>query len=551
MFIFRNTKTIFYMFISLYFVKSLQPHTDKITKSEREYQEQKNKLNEEFLLQQIDLYWECRQIANQFNNNEIFCPAIFDGWICWNVTKAGHQASMPCPSPGQHKRSTGTALKNCLSNGQWETNYKEEEIANYDSCSFDLNEYSGIQKRLKALIENFSNLDKPPQDNSKLSTAYEQCIKRLVSTSKTFTGEYCTGTFDGWSCWNDTPAGDIAYSTCPDFILGFLPDRYAYKICNSDGTWYRHPVTNKTWSNYTTCVDREDLLFRQKINKLYIAGYSVSLVALLISLAIFFYFPSLQCIRITIHKNLFFSFIMNNMTWIIWYTEVVQHVEVLEANNIECQILHIVVHYFLVCNYFWMFCEGLHLHTLMVFAFVQENKIFKWFCVIGWVLPLILITIYSTVRASISKEAVYCWIEESPTFYIITVPVCISMLLNVIFLVNIVRVLVTKLRAANSPETHQTKKAVRATLILLPLLGLHYLVTPFRPDPGTRGEVVYEIIATIVTSFQGFCVALIFCFFNGEVVALWKKKWMRSRLNRGKDMRVSYAATTLSEVTEV
>ncbi|XP_023226019.1 calcitonin gene-related peptide type 1 receptor-like [Centruroides sculpturatus] len=238
---------------------------------------------------------------------------------------------------------------------------------------------------------------------------------------------------------------------------------------------------------------------------------------------------------------------MNNMTWIIWYTEVVQHVEVLEANNIGCQILHIVVHYFLVCNYFWMFCEGLHLHTLMVFAFVQENKIFKWFCVIGWVLPLILITIYSSVRASISKEAVYCWIEESPTFYIITVPVCISMLLNVIFLVNIVRVLVTKLRAANSPETHQTKKAVRATLILLPLLGLHYLVTPFRPDPGTRGEVVYEIIATIVTSFQGFCVALIFCFFNGEVVALWKKKWMRSRLNRGKDMRVSYAATTLSE----
>ncbi|XP_023210828.1 calcitonin gene-related peptide type 1 receptor-like, partial [Centruroides sculpturatus] len=166
----------------------------------------------------------------------------------------------------------------------------------------------------------------------------------------------------------------------------------------------------------------------KKINKLYIAGYSVSLVALLISLAIFFYFPSLQCIRITIHKNLFFSFIMNNMTWIIWYTEVVQHVEVLEANNIGCQILHIVVHYFLVCNYFWMFCEGLHLHTLMVFAFVQENKIFKWFCVIGWVLPLILITIYSSVRASISKEAVYCWIEESPTFYIITVPVCISML---------------------------------------------------------------------------------------------------------------------------
>lgn len=38
---------------------------------------------------------------------------------------------------------------------------------------------------------------------------------------------------------------------CPQ--LGF-----AHKVCESDGSWFRHPETNKTWSNYTTCVNLDD-----------------------------------------------------------------------------------------------------------------------------------------------------------------------------------------------------------------------------------------------------------------------------------------------------
>lgn len=32
-----------------------------------------------------------------------------------------------------------------------------------------------------------------------------------------------------------------------------------HKTCLEDGTWFRHPDTNVTWSNYTTCVDLNDL----------------------------------------------------------------------------------------------------------------------------------------------------------------------------------------------------------------------------------------------------------------------------------------------------
>lgn len=62
-----------------------------------------------------------------------------------------------------------------------------------------------------------------------------------------------------------------------------------------------------------------------------------------------------------------------------------------------------------------------------------------------------------------------CWMEESRSTWILSGPVCVSMLTNTFFLVNIVRVLVTKLRAPTTtnyrsgqppPPVHDTDHAV-------------------------------------------------------------------------------------------
>ena len=42
----------------------------------------------------------------------------------------------------------------------------------------------------------------------------------------------------------------------------------------------------------------------------------------------------------------------------------------------------------------------------------------------------------------------------------------------------------------------------RATLLLVPLLGLHYLVIPFRPEPGHPWERAYGVMSAITASFQ-------------------------------------------------
>lgn len=47
-----------------------------------------------------------------------------------------------------------------------------------------------------------------------------------------------------------------------------------------------------------------------------------------------------------------------------------------------------------------------------------------------------------------------------------------------------------------------TLKKHSATLLLVPLLGLQYILTPFKPEPGHSWERAYETISAFTASFQ-------------------------------------------------
>ncbi|XP_060841547.1 calcitonin gene-related peptide type 1 receptor isoform X1 [Rhopalosiphum padi] len=375
-----------------------------------------------------------------------------------------------------------------------------------------------------------------------------ECELKLNETVHTHpSSHFCRGTFDGWLCWADTEAGVTVHQPCPEFISGFDPTRTAYKICNKNATWFKHPISGAVWSNYTTCINHEDYNWTQQINNIYQTGYLVSFIALLLSIAILTYFKSLRCARNTLHTHMFTSFAINNLLWLLWYRLVVEHPSVVLHNGWWCQILHVVLHYFLLTNYAWMLAEGFYLHTLLVFAFTSEDTLVRWSWTLAWSTPLVVISLYTLLRIS-NDHTSECWINESPFSEVLVVPVCMSMALNLVFLCNIVRVLWVKLQAgpshlSNSTPSRTLLQAFRATLLLLPLLGLHYLLTPFRPPKQHPWEPFYEVVSATTSSFQGLCVATLFCFLNGEVVAQIKRRWQfmffRTRAN-------SYTATTVS-----
>ncbi|KAJ2938040.1 hypothetical protein O0L34_g14494 [Tuta absoluta] len=372
-------------------------------------------------------------------------------------------------------------------------------------------------------------------------------------------GLYCPGVFDTWRCWPHTPANTIAYAQCPDFIYGFRSDLQAHKVCTENGTWFTHPETGNPWSNYTGCVSAED-----DVNDVIVVtetGYAISLVALIISLGILFYFKSLRCARITVHMNLFASFALNNVLWLIWYPLVLGSVPTLDTNPVWCRALNVALKYALLTNYTWMLCEGVYLHTVLVSAFVSERRLVRVLLVAGWLLPMPVAAIYAGRRAHNAKEDVACWMEEtSPLELVILVGTAV--LLNVGFLCNIVRVLCTKLRAGGGPAGAQRPSAtalhaLRATCLLAPLLGLQYLLTPIRPtyeDLPSNWFRVYEYVSALTTSLQGLCVAVLYCFCNGEVLAQLRRKWrvltFRPRANSTTNTTVSFVRSAAPGANE-
>ncbi|KAI8437238.1 hypothetical protein MSG28_010553, partial [Choristoneura fumiferana] len=359
------------------------------------------------------------------------------------------------------------------------------------------------------------------------------CEARLNATAPP-NGLYCPGTFDSWQCWPATRAGGLARAPCPDFVPGFRSDRLAHKECLGNGSWWSHPTTGHPWSNYTNCVPAEDDV--SDIIAVYEAGYGVSLVALVASLGILLYFRSLRCARITVHMNLFASFALNNALWLVWYALVMRAPATLAASPAWCRALNAALQYALLTNYTWMLCEGLYLHTVLVHAFVSERRLLRALLAAGWLLPLPSAVVHAARRALAHEDL--CWLDEAGPRAELAVLVCGAVLLNLAFLCNIVRVLCG--RAAGGGRGgrgaalgHRAARAAR-----------HYLLTPFRPGRDAGWWLLYEYVSALCSSLQGLCVAVLYCFCNGEVLAQLRRRWrvltFRPRANSTTNTTVSF-----------
>lgn len=245
--------------------------------------------------------------------------------------------------------------------------------------------------------------------------------------------------------------------------------------------------------------------------------------------------------------NLFASFAANNTLWLCVYELVMKDPYTMGTSPAWCLALNVLLQYVLVTNYMWMLCEGIYLHTVLVHAFVSERKLLRALLVLGWLSPVVPVVVYVALR--LTGEIKLCWMDfdDDKPRPELAVMVLSAVLLNLVFLMNIVRVLCTKLRAGGALGAARPSAtalhALRATCLLAPLLGLQYLLLAFRPNDTGPWWRAYEYASGLSISLQGLCVAVLYCFCNGEVLAQLRRRWrvltFRPRAN-------SATATTVS-----
>ncbi|CAL4066158.1 unnamed protein product, partial [Meganyctiphanes norvegica] len=391
-------------------------------------------------------------------------------------------------------------------------------------------------------------------DDSKLTSCFLEFVTACPSRDMTA----CPTKFDGVSCWPETPPGTMRAIPCFDEFngVGYDSSENATLYCHANGTWSEKSFYDLCLN--TTLSTSESLLPTFNTTKtIFYVGNSASLAAVTVALWIFLTFKDLRCLRNSIHINLLLTYFLHNLFWIIYAA-----IQPLMGMIVSCSF-YVALTYFVFTNFMWMFVEGLYLYMLVVITFSVEDFRLRVYTLIGWGIPIpiiiswVLVKLYVTqyqddgsdlseenemggmiLDTPVEEEGYHCpLIYETPIDWMHQGPVMLLLSTNIIFLMRIMWVLITKLRSANTVETQRYRKATKALLVLIPLLGLTYMLLIALPQE-------LEHIRAILLSTQGFWVALFYCFLNSEVqnsirhhIERWKTARGIGEVQRGASIR--------------
>ncbi|CAL8344395.1 unnamed protein product [Merluccius merluccius] len=331
----------------------------------------------------------------------------------------------------------------------------------------------------------------------------------------------CETQWDEIRCWLKEEVGQVVNVSCSDIFQHFSTSQgYVSRSCTEDGWVDLSPPYEEACVFSHDEESESETIFLSAFKKVYTVGYASSLISLITAIVVLTAFRKFHCTRNYIHMNLFSSFVLR-ATAVFIKDAVLFSDETLDhclMSTTTCKAAVAFLQFSILANYFWLLVEGLYLQMLLALTFVSQRKYFWWYILIGWGLPCTVLIIWVLTRYLYDDRG--CWDDTDHVgiWWIIKGPITGSLLVNIVIFINVIRTLVDKLKlpaVGGSHDTGHFMRLAKSTLFLIPLFGMHYTVFAFLPE--STGAVARLYIELGLGSFQGFVVALLYCFMNGEV----------------------------------
>ncbi|KAJ8939580.1 hypothetical protein NQ314_011077 [Rhamnusium bicolor] len=387
--------------------------------------------------------------------------------------------------------------------------------------------------RMESLFENFLTCCREAVDCCENEMNEENIIHNTT---------HCPTIWDAWTCFPPTKVNTIARETCssqayrsPEHVCRLESE----KECNWNDTYKLALWEQQT--DYSVCAIAPVYSRRHTYHVIVL---SVSTFLCLPAIVIFFMFEKLRkTTRVILHRNLLVAICIRNILTSLAKVIVILDAlksnlvtnNVMKNNDVACRVLA-----FFECAakngiYACMLVDAYYLHKVIVRSFSKDIHVKYLYA------ATIVLTAVPTIAWAIAKGVTHgdnCWMVDSDGFQWINDGFRIAILaINTFLLLDILRVMIMKLRQGSTSRqtkyiylyqignkfTSRQKKrmqaAFRATVLLIPLFGLHIIITANKIvyDDSCQAEDIYDFARYTMEALQGIFVAVLFCYANTEV----------------------------------
>ncbi|KAK3741595.1 hypothetical protein QZH41_012539, partial [Actinostola sp. cb2023] len=257
-------------------------------------------------------------------------------------------------------------------------------------------------------------------------------------------------------------------------------------------------------------------------------GCSVSLIAIFATFVItLFYWKKLKSPRSEILLNICFS--------IAAVCTLVLVERPARGNKMACPLVATLLHYFLLSVFSWMVCEGVLLRIIFFTDITGSGRSkMRQFYMFGWGFPVLIVSISVGVTQfnGYGELHVLCWLStRNGLSWAFVAPAILVVLFNSWILGLIMRRMLRIRHIRNKPRIERIRLGVRATVVILPLLGITWVfgLLAFSSD-----TIAFKYLFAIFNSLQGVMIFVFHCVLDNKI-----REAINNRQRRRQSMAMS------------
>ncbi|XP_028392283.1 adhesion G protein-coupled receptor L4-like isoform X2 [Dendronephthya gigantea] len=193
----------------------------------------------------------------------------------------------------------------------------------------------------------------------------------------------------------------------------------------------------------------------------------------------------------------------------------------LEHHQVMCMIFAALLHWFILAVFCWILAEFLQLYMCSHFGWNRSSSRLKYFSVIGWVFPLVLVAITLAItRKNEYGSTQWCWYSNSEIIlltYVVPIVLCILFSIMVIL-----KITCFKSDATDEGEKRDLSIVMALSAFLIPLVLCAFTMAALSAEEPE--EDVFQYLFAMFCILVAIYIVVYHCWLDREVMKLSVRK---------------------------